>query len=206
MNEQIDFLNSNKKKSIKDTINWFEANKGKIKDLSLFQKNSYLIKGRFYKLQYQSVSKHSFSDLRPLVLSLGQVEFKNGKFDSCLNLNYFPHDIKIYIIKTLYKDYKLTIDTINRNFYKNSPNIGYINIDYDILKDLFPKINLQFGIRNYGLANRGNVYNISFNNIYKIPFLNNFGFIKMSKEQIMDLHMKDLKNKIVDDPNNEPNK
>jgi len=69
----------------------------------------------------------------------------------------------------------------------------YLDIDYETLDSILPNLNIKFGMRNYTIENRGKVFGISFDDMYRLPFLNNYNFINLDYSSIMDIYNSQLR-------------
>lgn len=183
--------------SISGNVNWYIQNvKGKTKEVSRVSSLPQFIPGKFYKFLYNPETKDSlkYYDRTPLIYLMGFQKFGNGSICAVgLNFDYFPREIKKFIISKIYKLYNKQIDDIITKNPNNSIKQTSLNIIYDDLKSLFSKYNLEFSTRNYFVSNMKLLNCISFEHIGRIPYIEEYNFVGLPYNEIMRLYYEELK-------------
>jgi len=195
----INTLHKNHVKSIKENLEWFNTQVDDKNSLAVYNvpANKYLKAGKIYRFYYRpiTINKLSFYDTNPLVISLGKVKFKTNIVDLCLNLNLFPYTTKVHIINEIYKAYKNIINTQVKKHPLNAKLQKEYDLTYEVLQDLFSKYNISFGIRNYLKEKRSKTRTISYDNYFRVPFIEDYKFSKKGVKHIHNLYYKSLKKK-----------
>lgn len=193
----ISNLHRNHKRSVTENLNWYNDTLSNKDSFGVYSvpANQYLKPGKIYRFYYNPVNHKdlTFYDINPLVISLGSTVFQGRTVDVCLNLNYFPYDVKVYIINSIYKAYRNIIDYQIRRYPDNAKLQKYYELTYDVLNGLFGGLNITFGIRNYFREKRTKTASISYDNFYRIPFIEEYNFKKMNVRQIHNIYLKSLK-------------
>jgi hypothetical protein len=193
----ISELHKNHKKSVSENLKWFKDSLEDKKSMEVYKvpANQYLKPGKIYRFYYNPITAKDlpYYDVNPLVLSLGTVKFKGRKVDLCLNLNYFPYDVKVYIINTVYKAYKNILESHIRRFPLDAKRQDYYLLSYDILKELLNSVNINFGIKNYIREYRYKTTTISYDNFYRLPFIEEYNFKKLGVKQVHSIYRKTFK-------------
>ena len=193
MIQEITKLEQNFNKSKKESLEWFDDFKDSTQIFKIVD-NKPLIKGKFYKFVYKPKNPQKPYDSFPLVLSLGEsVQSTNeNKLDLCLNFNYLPREVKVYVFKKLFKSFELKIKSQSKQYPLQAYNKKFLDIDYYILKEILKGVNLSFAIQNYIPFNRGETFMLSFDNIYRLPFLENFNFVGTNIQTVEQIYTESL--------------
>lgn len=184
-------------KSISENVNWYIQNvKGKNKDVSRVSNLPQFIPGKFYKFLYNPDTKETlkYYDRTPLIYLMGFQKFGNGSICAVgLNFDYFPRQIKKFILSKIYNIYNKQIDNIISKNPNNAIKQKSLDITYNDLNSLFLKYNLQFSTRNYFVSNMKLLNCISFEHIGRIPYIEEYNFVGMTYTEIMKLYFEELK-------------
>lgn len=196
MIQQINILQQNYNNSKKEIVTWFDQNKDTSQIYKVTDKTN-LIKGKFYKFLYKPKNPQKFYDSFPLILALGESEqsTQTNKLDLCLNFNYLPRDVKVFIIKKLFKVFELKINSQTKLVPLQALYQKGFDVDYYDLKDILKGINISFAIQNYIPFNRGDTYILSLENLYRIPFLENYNFVGTNFQTIEGMYYQSLNKK-----------
>jgi hypothetical protein len=196
LKKQIFDLHRKHKKSVSDNLSWYKDNFKNKKSTEVIELEniSFLECGKIYRFIYKPATKDQldFYDLNPLVISLGKVVFDNSILDLALNLNYFPYEIKWNLVNEIYSAYKIKIEQEIRQNPLNAKLQKSYKIDYNTLLKLFSAYNISYGIRNYNPNNRLKTACISFENFYRLPFIEEYHFIKENVKQIHNNYYRTL--------------
>lgn len=196
LTNQIKELSKNREKSIVESLDWFNtslSNKDS-NEVKSMTKIPYFKPGKIYKFVYIPENKDSldFYDMKPLIISLGSKQYSENKVNLGLNLNYFPYKVRVYIITKIYQLYKLKIELQIKKYPFNAYAQKDIGITYEDLKTIFPTLNISFATRNYLRGNRSKISQISYENLYRVPFIEDYKFVKSNVVTIHSMYYKSL--------------
>jgi hypothetical protein len=184
------------KNSIKQNIDWYEDNYKSKESLEVYKikRTDNLLNGKIYRFMYIPDNKVDlkYYDPNPTIISLGVVKFQDSICDLGLNLNYFPFRIRAYIIYTIFKFYKHEINEQIKRHPLNAKMQKYIFLTYDDLISMFPKLNMKFAVRNYYKEKRFKTACISYENLHRVPYIENTEIKKKTIEKVLSEYKKEI--------------
>ena len=179
------------------TKDWYNAiNESNYKDNSVlkFKSNTIFEIGKIYKFKYIPILKDKllFYDLQPLILYLGIDE--NNLYNG-INLNLLPIKFRENFLDKIYTKFYREINREIFRFPMDSKKQSPLSIKYDILEKIFKIDYFKFAYRTYYFSNMKNITVFSYENWYRILYLEDYKFKKQNVKQIYKLFNTYFKNK-----------
>lgn len=197
---EISAMHKNHKQSVKDTLDWYKnAYKDKtIPDVYAYDKLERSIIGKFLKFNYSPANKADleFYDKTPLILCIDSHKYENSPL--CLrgiNMNFFPYEIKAYIVSTLAKKYYSKIEYQMKIKPRDARMQKGLQLTQEEIRDVLIKVNTSFSSRNYFTNKIENLSSISFENLYRIPFLEEHNFVRTNVKKLRKTYYQTVKGK-----------
>lgn len=153
--------------------------------------------GKIYKFEYVAQTPElPFYDKTPCIISLGQIKYKNSICERGINLNFLPFDVRTYVLNRIHYYFHNTINLEQKgNKKKNAHLQGGLPVNYRSVKNLLHSVYAEYAIRNYFIAYKSNVYNISYEFWDRAALLESDNFEGANLEQIRQDYYNYIRNK-----------
>ena len=136
-------------------MNWYESTLNDKDDTSVepFSDGEFTW-GKMFKFKYDPMTKDrlSYYDKSPMVISLGKA--RNGKYELGLNLNFFPKEVRYWMVGEIFKYYEadITASADGKN-YRRATEQKEVQLDYELIQKNLGKWGIDFALRQYNIGN-----------------------------------------------------
>ena len=110
--------------------------------------------GKMFKFRYEPMTKDrlSYYDKSPMIISLGKAQ--NGKYELGLNLNYFPKQVRYWMVGEIFKYYEQDIiAAADGKNYRRAYEQKEVQMDYELIQKNLGKFGIDFALRQYNIGN-----------------------------------------------------
>ena len=175
-------LGKDHKDIVNKTKQWYHtlneaSNKNDISLGRLKPSMSIFMLGKFYKFKYKPETKQDllYYDRTPLMFYLGENE--NG-LHMGININLLPIKFRKNFVDIIYTKFynQIKRESFRRPYFAKKQS--QLKVTYELLDKLF-KINYyKFAVRTYYQSNMKGIRYFPYENMYRLPYLEEFNFMK----------------------------